>query len=322
MALTPVFDVDLAALQTAYHELRASTTALPRSRWWKALLVLGQRHEAGLLPVWTDVTLQPPRPLPFQSRTDGTAALDALFGQPAAAILRRDRPDGAWARLDRPEHVLVDPVSGQDPNAVMVAAKGEDGPWRRITVPLTDRCLAFNPPSALCDCHADAIREYNPISNEFGQQQGLLCCFPTDELAAMGAGPADAFLRAPRRECPYRQPTFICEVSGYPCASKGVDSKTGHHSEGTGGPKALLYKATPSADAGRFLAPGWVAMLADAATGGQPTLRPRLRDLGAVIGWGTAGPDAATAPTVRVRVRVERLHQLLGHQVAFAALRE
>jgi hypothetical protein len=252
--------------------------------------------------------------------------LDALFGQPAHAILRRDRPNGAWARLGQPDHVLVDPVSGQDRNAVMVAARGEDGPWRRVRVPLHDRCLAFNEASAPCECHADPMREYNPISNEFGQQQGLACCFPADELAAMPAATADAVLRAPRRECPHRERTFNCELSRHPCASKGIDSKTGHHSEGTGGPKALLYEAAaPGAPvtrgATRFvLAPGWVTMLADAATESQPTLRPHLHDLCTVIGWGTAAPDAATGPTVRVRV--ERLHRLLGHSVAFAALRE
>ena len=176
MTLVPAFNVDLNKLAAAYHDLRVSVTGLERSRWWKALIVLGQRHAAGQLPEWSDVTLPRPQPKRFDPRAHGTEALDAMFGQPAQAILRRDRADGAWARLGKPEHVIVDAVSGQDRHSVMVAAKGEKGPWRRIKVPLDDRCLAFNPPSAACTCGEEG--EYNPISNDFGQQQGLACCFP------------------------------------------------------------------------------------------------------------------------------------------------
>ena len=67
------------------------------------------------------------------------------------------------------------------------------------------------------------------------------------------------------------------------------------------------------------LAPGWVDMLAHDATGGQPQLLPSVHDLCAIVGWATAGPDAAIAPTIRVYLT--RLHQLIGTGVAIAALR-
>ena len=215
----------------------------------------------------------------------------------------------------------------------MVAGRAQDGPWRRIKVPLDDRCLIYNPSSSPCRCKHDEPgkdgkpKEYNPISNEFGEQQGVACCFPAHQLAAMTTAAADAYLRAPRRSCLYHQSaTFTCGMSGEQCANKGFNARKGGLDKGIGGPKALLYDAHPSTvRPGRgnlrsVLAPGWVTMLADAATDAQPQLLPRVRDLCTVVGWASAAPDASTSPTVRVRIA--RLHKLIGHAVAFAALRQ
>ena len=196
-----------AGARAAYPERSRSATALPRSRWWKDILILGRLRVRG------------DRQRVGQRRTGRSTARSVGRARHSARCRTcsrcrprvssgSDRPDGVWAKLGRPARVLVDPSSGQDADSLTVVALG-DAPPRTdpkerdpsLRVALDDRCFWWSDASATCRCHERKPVEFNPF-NDFGQQQGLACCFPKAELAAMGQGTVASFIRQPRRQCP------------------------------------------------------------------------------------------------------------------------
>lgn len=320
MTIPPTFRVGLADLAGAYQHIRLAATSLPRSRWYKDVLILGRLRERGALNAWDDIAFPSP-PAQSLGRAQAFAAMQDLFGMPAESILRKDVPHGVWQQLGRPDRVLIDPVTGQLKEALTVVALGDlhhPRPEERDPskpVRLDDRCFAWNPPDAPCTCSGERIREFNPF-NDFGQQQGLACCYPGEELEGLSRSGLEVFLGRPRRECPkWRGPEAICTVNDGSCASKGAGQR------GTGGPKVLLFDPD-SQPGGRtpnrvVLAPAWLEVLARSASGGAPKLLPRAEALVSVLSWGREAPIAADEPIILARL--QHLHDLVGHDVAFAA---
>ncbi|HQZ36667.1 MAG TPA: hypothetical protein PK020_19715 [Ilumatobacteraceae bacterium] len=160
----------------------------------------------------------------------------------------RDVTGGALSHIGHPNRIIFDPLqSAGNQDCVVVV----DNKWG-YQVPLSDPSWLWN--SDTNDLPEDgypSAREYKR-ANDYGQQQGISCAFPADELFVLGEIAATEVLGTPRNQCQYfaiqpkkartksgvdfapvtDQP--VCTLNGINCASKGSGVS------GPGGPRCLI----------------------------------------------------------------------------------
>jgi len=307
-----VIDASPLDLRNSLLSIRERYLALEEPRRWYTALVCAVLVKAKSLPEWTDWQVEPPLGATIEMTPAVAAVIDELFGTPTNAILR-SVPGGIVPTMQNPKRVIVDPLRRpgktiEGDTLCLVVGK------ERVDVPISDPSWLWNQPDADVPAAGyGASAEYKP-SNDYGQQQGIFCAWPADELFALGADQAAAVMAGPRPACqhhavesvpgrrkasdvgdPPAQPTHICTLNQQQCAAKQAASG------GPGGPRALVPSSAGSKQ--KLLTPGsFERMVQDANPGGE--LLPGLADFALVLDYLAKGGGKA--------LDSNRLHALLA----------
>jgi hypothetical protein len=296
-----VIDASPVDLRTALLSIRERYLALEEPRRWYTALVCAVLVNAKRLPEWIDWQVEPPAGAAIEMTPAVASVIDDLFGTPTAAILR-SVPGGVVPVMQNPARVIVDPLRRPgrtiDGDTLCLVVGRE-----RVDVPLSDPSWLWNEPDAEVPAAGyGTSAEYKP-SNDYGQQQGIYCAWPADELFALGADRAAAVMAGPRPACqhhavenvpgrrkatdvgdPPTQPTPICTLNQQQCAAKQAASG------GPGGPRALVPSSSGSKE--KLLAPGaFERMIQDANPAGAQL--PSISDFALVMDYLNKGGGKA-----------------------------
>ena len=285
-------------MRDAYIAIRDRYGALERPRRWHSALLLAALARKGVIPEWTTWNIPPPTGTTFQMTSETVTVAREMFEMTTGSLLR-DNAGGVIWRLSQndaygqlPARVLVDPFytpPGAGRGGLCVVA----GKYV-LEVPLDDPSWLWNSEGS-GKWSGVKPKEYK-IQGSFGQQQGVTCAWPAEELFAMGSATASDTMSTPRPQCVHRRggpnPANldakwpICLLNGEQCAAKG------NNLPGPGGPRVVI----PTKLGGRILVPDAIAIIVAASNPAGVTLPPR-QALELITSWCHQGGGARISST-------------------------
>jgi hypothetical protein len=227
--------------------------------------------------------------------------IDELFGTPTEAVLR-SITNGFVPVMQNPTRVVLDPLrmpgrtTSEESLCLVVGNK-------RVDVALTDSSWLWNSDGQNVPQDGYGTSPEYKSSNDYGQQQGIFCAYPADQLFGLGPDEAARVMEEARPTCQYHavankprrrkatdegdppsELTPICTLNQHQCAAKQAASG------GPGGPRALV-PSTQGANE-KLLAPGsFERILQDANPAGEPL--PSIADFALVLDYLSKGGGKA-----------------------------